>query len=146
MQERDIVLTGVDDQGQETIDLPVTRLGLVEGAEGIMSRIGQLEVSVHGTETVEGKGPPTASTPGVEGQRYLDTDTGDEWVCTSSGETGQVWELTSEPPKPIAPAPFLAGPTPPENTEMLWIDTTAGTGGLKYWNGTAWVHVPVAYT
>jgi hypothetical protein len=28
----------------------------------------------------------------------------------------------------------------------LWIDTTATTGGLKYWNESAWVHVPVAYT
>lgn len=146
MRERDVVLTGEDEQGRRTVDLPVTRLGLVEGAEGIMSRIERLEVSVHGTETVEGKGPPISSTPGVEGQRYLDTDTGEEWECVSSGETGQTWRPAGEPPKSVTPAPFLAGPTPPENTDMLWIDTTAGTGGLKYWNGSAWVHVPVAYT
>ena len=41
---------------------------------------------------------------------------------------------------------FQAGPAAPEDTSLLWIDTTEGTGGLKYHNGTAWVHVPVAYT
>lgn len=38
------------------------------------------------------------------------------------------------------------GTTPPTNTNLLWIDTTADTGGLKYYNGSSWVHVPVAYT
>ena len=38
------------------------------------------------------------------------------------------------------------GTTPPSNTKLLWIDTTANTGGLKYYNGSSWVHVPVAYT
>ena len=40
---------------------------------------------------------------------------------------------------------FSLGTTAPENTKLLWIDTTAVTGGLKYYNGTEWVHVPVAY-
>ena len=42
--------------------------------------------------------------------------------------------------------PFALGTSAPSNTNMLWIDTTANTGGLKYYNGTSWVHVPVAYT
>ena len=41
---------------------------------------------------------------------------------------------------------YVAGTTAPTDTKGLWIDTTANTGGLKYYNGTAWVHVPVAYT
>lgn len=41
---------------------------------------------------------------------------------------------------------FHAGTAAPSNKGLLWIDTTANTGGLKYHNGTAWVHVPVAYT
>ena len=41
---------------------------------------------------------------------------------------------------------FAAGPQPPEDDKLLWIDTNASTGGLKYWNGTGWVYVPVAYT
>lgn len=42
--------------------------------------------------------------------------------------------------------PYIAGTTAPDNTNLLWIDTNATTGGLKYYNGTEWVHVPVAYT
>lgn len=41
---------------------------------------------------------------------------------------------------------FHAGTSAPSNTSLLWIDTTANTGGLKYHNGNGWVHVPVAYT
>ena len=40
----------------------------------------------------------------------------------------------------------VAGTTAPTNTNKLWIDTTANTGGLKYYNGSAWVAVPVQYT
>ena len=42
--------------------------------------------------------------------------------------------------------PFAAGTTAPSDKTQLWIDTTANTGGLKYWNGSAWVTVPVGYT
>lgn len=38
------------------------------------------------------------------------------------------------------------GTTAPDNTRLLWIDTTASTGGLKYYNGTTWVVVPVSYS
>lgn len=40
---------------------------------------------------------------------------------------------------------FYAGADAPENTRLLWVDTAAVTGGLKYYNGTGWVHVPVAF-
>lgn len=40
---------------------------------------------------------------------------------------------------------FAYGATPP-TTNKLWIDTTPNTGGLKYYNGSSWEHVPVAYT
>lgn len=42
--------------------------------------------------------------------------------------------------------PYEVGSTAPEDTKKLWIDTTEGAGGLKYWNGSTWTHVPVAYT
>lgn len=41
---------------------------------------------------------------------------------------------------------YVAQPTPPVDTKLLWIDTTPTTGGLKYYNGTAWKSVPVQYT
>jgi len=40
---------------------------------------------------------------------------------------------------------FHAGTSAPANTGLLWIDTTANTGGLKYHNGSAWVLVPSNY-
>ena len=44
------------------------------------------------------------------------------------------------------PMLFTASAEAPSDTRLLWIDTTANTGGLKYYNGTSWVHVPVAWT
>lgn len=41
---------------------------------------------------------------------------------------------------------YYVGDTAPSDTSLLWIDTTADTGGLKYYNGTDWVHVPVAWS
>jgi hypothetical protein len=40
---------------------------------------------------------------------------------------------------------FTYGSTAPLNTKLLWIDSNTSTGGLKYYNGSAWVHVPVAW-
>lgn len=47
--------------------------------------------------------------------------------------------------KPTAWAAFAAGTSAPSDKTQLWIDTTANTGGLKYWNGSAWTAVPVGY-
>lgn len=41
-------------------------------------------------------------------------------------------------------SPFHAGTSAPSDKTQFWIDTSGG--GLKYWNGSAWVAVPVAYT
>ena len=41
---------------------------------------------------------------------------------------------------------FYAGTSAPSDTTIFWIDTNASTGGLKYYNGSAWVVVPVAYS
>lgn len=55
---------------------------------------------------------------------------------TGGGETGG--EVTL--------AYYHIGAEPPENTKLLWIDTTeGGTGGLKYHTGEAWAAVPVAW-
>lgn len=39
-----------------------------------------------------------------------------------------------------------AGTSAPANKKLLWIDTNSSTGGLKYYNGSSWVHVPVAWS
>lgn len=33
-----------------------------------------------------------------------------------------------------------------EQNNKLWIDTNTETGGLKYYNGSTWVYVPVAFS
>ena len=38
------------------------------------------------------------------------------------------------------------GVQPTSNYGLLWIDLSGPSGGLKYYNGSSWVHVPVAYT
>lgn len=40
-------------------------------------------------------------------------------------------------------SPYVISNTAPSNTNLLWIDPE---NGLKYYNGTEWVSVPVAYT
>lgn len=41
---------------------------------------------------------------------------------------------------------FSYGVNPPDNTNLLWIDSTSITGGLKFYNGSSWEHVPVGYS
>lgn len=56
---------------------------------------------------------------------------------TNAVSSGGVWTAMQESKKV-----YQAGTTAPSNTNLLWIDTV---NGLKYWNGSAWVTVPVAY-
>lgn len=39
---------------------------------------------------------------------------------------------------------FYIGTTAPSDTRLLWIDTTSNSG-LKYYNGSAWVTMPVCW-
>lgn len=58
-------------------------------------------------------------------------------------------DKTAEALKTISSAAatiFTTSSTEPTNTRLLWIDPNPNTGGLKYYNGTSWVHVPVAQT
>lgn len=66
----------------------------------------------------------------------------------SGGSAGQVLTKTSSGQswQTVPTNVFYVGTSAPGDTKLLWIDTTASTGGLKYYNGSAWTHVPVAYT
>lgn len=72
------------------------------------------------------------------------------WTPTAAdvGARPSTWTPTADDvgAKASGWVPFAAGTSAPADKTQLWIDTTAGTGGLKYWNGSAWVAVPVAYT
>ena len=67
---------------------------------------------------------------------------------STKGKPGGVATLDTNGKVPEAQlpsmVPFVVGTSAPSDTQKLWIDTTATTGGLKYHNGTAWVHVPVS--
>lgn len=40
---------------------------------------------------------------------------------------------------------WFYGPNPPSDTNLLWIDSSTTSGGLKFYVGTEWIHVPVAW-
>ena len=63
---------------------------------------------------------------------------------TITGNLNVVGNLTQNG-LPISTKIFQAGTTAPSNKDLLWIDTNTN-GGLKYYNGSAWVLVPVGYT
>lgn len=66
----------------------------------------------------------------------------------SGGSAGQVLTKTSSGQawQAVPTNVFHVGTSAPSDKKLLWIDTTSSTGGLKYHNGSSWVHVPVAYT
>lgn len=66
---------------------------------------------------------------------------------TSALSANNIQEALDQIYQTIQQLKFIhVGSSAPVDTSILWIDTTASTGGLKYHNGTAWTHVPVAYT
>lgn len=71
--------------------------------------------------------------------------------ATESWVTTQINNATAS----IVTDVWYYGPTAPDNgktgsaqtkaRKLLWIDSNTSTGGLKYFNGSSWVHVPVAW-
>lgn len=107
----------------------------------ISARLESLEKTLNGLETLTGPADPTAATAAQVGQLYVNITTGEEWVCTAVAEDGSAaWVKRAARLLQL----FTSGPSAPERTDVLWIDTTPVTGGLKYHNGAAWVNVPTA--
>ena len=75
-----------------------------------------------------------------------DFSTADVMVKPSGISNGQTVTYNSSTGKFVATDfstdTFYAGTSAPSNKKLLWIDTTSGASGLKYWNGSAWVAVP----
>lgn len=84
----------------------------------------------------------------VPGAAYLELKNSLDAEQNDRGKPGGVATLdtTGKVPETQLPSlcPFAAGTSAPADTKKLWIDTTPVTGGLKYWNGSAWVHVPMS--
>ena len=106
----------------------------------LLARLASLERLLEGLEKLTGGSDPTSATKAQVGQIYINIATGQEWICTAVSDSGTTWkEYTAEQMKL-----FAVGASMPERTDVLWIDTTAVTGGLKYHNGSAWVSVPTS--
>lgn len=153
--ERDVVLQGMQD-GQKTMDFPITRLANVEDAADVKevpaagdyipvmdsadggqmkktlwSAIAGLFAAVGHKHTAADVGAAAA------GHTHTAADVG----AAAAGHTHTAADVGA---KASGWKPFYAGTSAPSDTTQLWIDTTATTGGLKYHNGSAWVHVPVS--
>ncbi len=130
----------------------------VPGAQALdlVSRVVSLEKTLSGQEKIPGTSAPTGQVSAKVGQIYINVITGEEWKCVSADGSGTVWEkqtsssvgLTAQQvgAKESGWKPYHFGSSAPSDTTQLWVDTTPNTGGLKYHNGSDWVHVPVSYT
>lgn len=107
----------------------------------LIARVASLEKALLGLAKIPGSGDPTPETPGEVGQIYINTSTGQEFKCIEVNDQGRVWEPRTD--LKINLEVYSAGTTPPADTKLLWIDTKPSNPGLKYWNGSAWVNVPV---
>ena len=118
-----------------------------------------------GSGTQSSSGAPDASTSATLGEQYFDKDGQKLYICTDVDGSGQTtWKLIwaadgshlsvgdegktlDEVIQEIKTAPKVShDASAPADKTILWIDPDTTNGGLKYYNGSAWVHVPVAYT
>ena len=77
---------------------------------------------------------------GLKGTLYL-TEQGGLYFA---GDSGQLMPVTGSGGAAGGIQEFYtAGPEPPENTRLLWIDTAAGV--TKYYTGSDWAALPVAW-
>lgn len=102
-------------------------------------------------QSVDEAGRPTMDFPVTKLANVEDTaeikaepEEGDYLPIIDGADSGQMKKV---PVKALMKGGgFIAQASAPEDTSLLWIDTDPSAGGLKYYNGSAWVHVPVAYT
>ena len=62
------------------------------------------------------------------------------FTTTGASIVTDVWYYGS-----TAPDNGKTGSARTKARKLLWIDSNTSTGGLKYFNGSSWVHVPVAW-
>ena len=84
------------------------------------------------------------------------------WIDTDASPSSGLPEVTTEDngktlvvedgawtiKKAANPNILYIGSSAPNASDgyLLWIHTGSNEGGLKYWDGNNWVHVPVAYS
>lgn len=106
----------------------------------LLARLASLERLLGGLEKLTGGSDPTSETEAQVGQIYINIATGQEWICTAVSDSGTTWAERTVEQMNL----FAVGASAPERTDILWVDTTAVTGGLKYHDGSGWVSVPTS--
>lgn len=67
-----------------------------EGAHhSLAARMRAVEAALNGSKTIVQAEDPTAETPGMKGQHYINTETGAEFECAAVTEEGYIWEPVS---------------------------------------------------
>lgn len=85
----------------------------------------------------------TAETGDEDATNYLKSYVNRQIAIATANYTEQILNLQNA----IASLQILVvDSSAPEDTNKLWLDTDNLHGGLKYYNGDTWKHVPVAYT
>ena len=110
--------------------------------DGSVTKLGTSTVGSSSTPVYWNNGVPSAVSS-IDGNLI-----GSKAIKTSMIDDGQVTmaKLASDVQNAINSIQsdvWYAGSTAPTNTKLLWIDPT---NGLKYYNGTNWVTVPVAFS
>ena len=88
------------------------------------------------TLNVNGTGAKAIMAHGTQAAGSGAWDSGSVVIFTYDGT---YWQISGSSQS----SPFYVGTTAPSDTTKLWIDTV---NGLKYWDGSAWVIVPVGYS
>lgn len=141
VREENGLLNYKDSNGTRHILYPITKAELVDGLEDIQghasNRYNPHEVTAEQVKLSDGETTVEAALNGKQ-----EALTGSPGQVVGFDEDG----LPVAQAAPSGGGGFTVQATAPEDTGVLWIDTTANTGGLKYYNGTAWAPVPVAYS
>ena len=63
---------------------------------GLLARTRGLELAMNGSETITEDRDPTTETEGKKGQHYINTDTGEEFICTGDQDGKYIWEKVDD--------------------------------------------------
>lgn len=129
-----------------TLQTPGGRVPL--GRQYTFVRLKKLQANVWACDTLDIAGADDIADDSIQARHISDGAVGTVAVADAAIVTEKVANgcITREKLAADALGGYHVGTTAPDNTNLLWVDTTATTGGLKYYDGEAWKHVPVAFT
>lgn len=129
-----------------TLQTPGGRVPL--GRQYTFVRLKKLQANVWACDTLDIAGSDDIADDSILERHIADGAVGKAAIADGAVETAKVADgcITRDKLAADALGGYHVGTSAPDNTNLLWVDTTATTGGLKYYDGAAWKHVPVAFT